>query len=219
MFSIENIDPTNNSFSENEILLKTMIRNAYPYMQIFNEVNYYDKKNFSKYFSNFKSFIFFSFIIFFFCNLLSIVFLFISIKISIKEIWKLVNQIMKITIKEKKHLENKIFLTKKLIHNQMKASNVLKMLKKTIEKNNSNKSNEEFIIDTEDTYLLTPNQSKQKMNYSFRVEKKVIKILIGLAMIFGIFIVLSFPIINDYLSKDKPQKIQMIYKIIFLNII
>ena len=83
----------------------------------------------------------------------------------------------------------------------MKASNVLKMLKKTTEKNNSNKSNEEFIIDTEDTYLLTPNQSKQKMNYSFRVEKKVIKILIGLAMIFGIFIVLSFPIINDYLSK------------------
>ena len=201
LFSIENIDPTNNSFSENEILLKTMIRNAYPYMQIFNEVNYYDKKNFSKYFSNFKSFIFISFIIFFFCNLLSIVFLFISIKISIKEIWKFVNQILKITIKEKKHLENKIFLTKKLIHNQMKASNVLKMLKKTTEKNNSNKSNEEFIIDTEDTYLLTPNQSKQKMNYSFRVEKKVIKILIGLAMIFGIFIVLSFPIINDYLSK------------------
>ena len=201
LFSIENIDPNNNSFSEDEILLKTMIRNAYPYMQIFNEVNYYDKKNFSKYFSNFKSFIFISFIIFFFCNLLSIVFLFISIKISIKEIWKFVNQILKITIKEKKHLENKIFFTKKLIHNQMKASNVLKMLKKTTEKNNSNKSNEEFIIDTEDTYLLTPNQSKQKMNYSFRVEKKVIKILIGLAMIFGIFIVLSFPIINDYLSK------------------
>ncbi len=201
LFSVENIDPNNNSFSEDEILLKTMIRNAYPYVQIFNEVNYYDKKNFSKYFSNFKSFIFVSFIIFFFCNLLSIVFLFISIKISIKEIWKLVNQIMKITIKEKKHLENKIFLTQKLIHNQMKVSNVLKMLKKTTEKNNSNKSNEEFIIDTEDTYLLTPNQSKQKMKYSFRVEKKVIKILIGLAMIFGIYIVLSFPIINDYLSK------------------
>ena len=107
---------------------------------------------------------------------------------------------MKITIKEKKYLENKITLTKKIVYNEMKVSSGLKTLKKTT-KNDSKKGNDEYLIDTEDTYLLTPNQTKQKIKYNFRVENKVLRILFGLGMIFGIYIVLSFPIMIDYLNK------------------
>ena len=201
LFNVYNYDdPNMNSTSDNEIKLKTLIKNGFVYINIFNEVNYYNKKNFLKYFNNFKIFIFTGFIIFFFCNLLSIVFLYISIKISIKEIWKLVNNIMKITIKEKKYLEKKMNLTKKIIYNEMKVSSVLKMLKKTTKKG-ANKGNEEYIIDAEDTYLLTPNQTKQKIKYNFRVENKVLRILFGLGIIFGIYIVLSFPIMINLLNK------------------
>ena len=107
---------------------------------------------------------------------------------------------MKITIKEKKYLEKKITLTKKLVYNEMKVSSSLKSLKKS-SKNDSKKGNDEYLIDTEDTYLLTPNQTKQKIKYHFRVENKVLRILFGLGMIFGIYIVLSFPIMIDYLNK------------------
>ena len=200
LFEFSETQVIENSESESEIKLKTMIKNGYVYLNIFNEVNYYDKMNFLKYFKSFKIFIFCGFIIFFFCNLLSILFLYISIKISINEIWKLVNNIMKITIKEKKYLENKITITKKIIYNEMKVSSGLKTLKKT-SKNDSKKNNNEYLIDTEDTYLLTPNQTKQKIKYNFRVENKVLRILFGLGMIFGIYIVLSFPIMIDYLNK------------------
>ena len=150
LFNVYNYDdPNMNSTSDNEIKLKTLIKNGFVYINIFNEVNYYNKKNFLKYFNNFKIFIFTGFIIFFFCNLLSIVFLYISIKISIKEI----------------------------------------------------KGNEEYIIDAEDTYLLTPNQTKQKIKYNFRVENKVLRILFGLGIIFGIYVVLSFPIMISLLNK------------------
>ena len=204
-YNLINFNDTDDSTSDDEIKLKTLIKNAYNYVEIFEEVNYYDKQNFLEYFSEFKIFIFTAFIIFFFFNLLSIVFLYISIKISINEIWKLVNNIMKITIKDKKYLENKINLTKKLLLNEMKASSILKILKKKA-KTSKTKDDEEYKIDSEDTYLLAQNQTNKKIKYNFRVENKVLKILIGLGLIFGIYIIISFPIIINYLKKINEKR-------------
>ena len=67
---------------------------------------------------------------------------------------------MKITIKDKKFLENKIKLTKKLVLNEMKASSIIKMLKKKTS-NNKKIDDEEYKIDSEDTYLLTQNPTKK----------------------------------------------------------
>jgi hypothetical protein len=66
LFEFSETEVVNNSESESEIKLKTMIKNGYVYITIFDEVNYYDKENFLKYFKNFKIFIFCGFIIFFF---------------------------------------------------------------------------------------------------------------------------------------------------------
>ena len=112
---------------------------------------------------------------------------------------------MKITIKDKKYLENKINLTKKLLLNEMKASSILKILKKKA-KTSKTKDDEEYKIDSEDTYLLTQNQTNKKIKYNFRVENKVLKILIGLGLIFGIYIIISFPIIINYLKKINEKR-------------
>ena len=204
-YNLINFNDTDNNMSDDEIKLKTLIKNVYIYIDIFEEVNYFDKKNFLQYFKDFKIFIFTRFIIFFFFNLLSLLLLYISIKISINEIWKLVNNIMKITIKDKKFLENKIKLTKKLVLNEMKASSIIKMLKKKTS-NNKKIDDEEYKIDSEDTYLLTQNPTNKNIKYNFRVENKVLKILIGLGLIFGIYMIISFPIIINYLKKIDAKR-------------
>ena len=204
-YNLINFNDTDDNDSDDEIKLKTLIKNANIYVDIFEEVNYFDKQNFLQYFKEFKIFIFTAFIIFFFFNLLSMVFLYISIKISINEIWKLVNNIMKITIKDKKFLENKINLTKKLLLNEMKASSILKILKKKTN-TSKKKDDEEYSIDSEDTYLITQNATNKKIKYHFRVENKVLKLLIGLGLIFGIYIIISFPIIINYLKKINEKR-------------
>ncbi len=171
-----------------------------------SELNYYDKENFT---INYKKYFLYIYIIYFgflFCNLISIVLLFLIVKISSLKIKELTENILKLTLKDKKYLLEKIKYAKKIVFNEMKPSEVLKILKNDSAPKNAKKSMEEIRNDDEDTYLLNPTKISQKVKYSFRIYKKVIFILIGLSSIFLIYTGIALPIILKFQKRMNRKK-------------
>ena len=186
--------------------LSFLVSNGIIFTPQISELNYYDKENFTR---NYKRYFLYIYIIYFgflFCNLISIVLLFLIIKISSLKIKELTENILKLTLKDKKYLLEKIKYAKKIVFNEMKPSEVLKILKNDSAPKNAKKSIEEIRNDDEDTYLLNPTKISQKVKYSFRIYKKVIFILIGLSSIFLIYTGIALPIILKFQKRMNRKK-------------
>jgi len=186
--------------------LSFLVSNGIFFTNEISELNYYDKENFTR---NYKKYFLYIYIIYFgflFCNLISIVLLFLIIKISSLKIKELTENILKLTLKDKKYLLEKIKYAKKIVFNEMKPSEVLKILKNETASKNSKKTIEEIRNDDEDTYLLNPTKISQKVKYSFRIYKKVIIILIGLSSIFLIYTGIALPIILKFQNRMNRKK-------------
>ena len=196
--------------SQNELSKKLsfLVSNGIIFAHQISQINYYDKENFRREYKKYFLFIYFIYFGFLFCNLISIVLLFFIVKISSLKIKELTGNILKITLKEKKFLLEKIRYAKKIVYNEMKPSEVLKILKNDSQPKNSKKGEEDRINnnDDEDTYLLNPSKISQNVNYSFRIYRKVIGILIGLSSIFVIYTGIALPIIIDYQKKFNRKK-------------
>ena len=196
--------------SQNELpkKLSFLVSNGIIFAHQISQINYYDKENFRREYKKYFLFIYFIYFGFLFCNLISIVLLFFIVKISSLKIKELTGNILKITLKEKKFLLEKIRYAKKIVYNEMKPSEVLKILKNDSQPKNSKKGEEDRINnnDDEDTYLLNPSKISQNVNYSFRIYRKVIGILIGLSSIFIIYTGIALPIIIDYQKKFNRKK-------------
>ena len=196
--------------SQNELSKKLsfLVSNGIIFAHQISEINYYDKENFRREYKKYFLFIYFIYFGFLFCNLISIVLLFFIVKISSLKIKELTGNILKITLKEKKFLLEKIRYAKKIVYNEMKPSEVLKILKNDSQPKNSKKGEEDRINnnDDEDTYLLNPSKISQNVNYSFRIYKKVLGILLGLSSIFAIYTGIALPIVLDYQKKLNRKK-------------
>ena len=192
--------------------LSFVVSNGIIFASEISELNYFDKENFRRDYKKYFLFIYIIYFGFLFCNLVSLILLFFIVKISSLKIKELTENILKITLKDKKYLLEKIKYAKKIIYNEMKPSEVLKILKKDPQKNikkgeeENNNNNNIHNDDDEDTYLLNPSKITQNVKYSFRIYKKVLGILLGLSSIFAIYTGIALPIVLDYQKKLNRKK-------------
>ncbi len=214
------IDYENNSinFSEltsNQQYIYSLIYNCFSFLDNLFDIIYNSKKTFKNSLKNYKILIFIIFAVFFAFIMLSLLLLFISIQLSNKKMFKIVEKILKLTKKGKNFLEEKLKYTKKLILNEISMTNLVQKLKEIDpkhkikqKKNNIDPRTGEIIPsseneddDQEDMYLIKFTNKFQKNIYYFSSYCRVLKTLIFLGSIYLIYALIAFPLLSDYFQK------------------
>ncbi len=219
IFNYEDISTSIIGLNENQQFLLCTTYNFFIFINQLNSVLNINKKRFKDAYNNYRILMYVFFLGFLIFNLFSIFLLYLSIEITNRKIYNIIDGIMKLTKKGKNYLEEKLKYIKLIIFNEIKCSHALEKLKEINPNNKTNQSSLKNQVllnstgqegeinstiedkDEEDMYLVRFNTNNKKSKYIFKAYLQTIKTLILLGMIYIIFLVIGFPIMSNYYKK------------------
>ena len=209
------------ALTSNQQYIYSLIYNCFSYLDNLFDIIYNSKRTFKNSLKNYKILIFIIFAVFFAFIMFSLLLLFISIQLSNKKMFKIVEKILKLTKKGKNFLEEKLKYTKKLILNEITMTNLVQKLKEIDPKHKAKKKknnidpgtgeylpSSEIDDDQEDMYLIKFTNNFQKKIYYFSSYCRVLKTLIFLGSIYLIYAIIAFPLLTIYFDKLKLKRKQ-----------
>ena len=106
-----------------------IIANSHAFIRVIISINSSIKEIYDNSMVTLRIFIILILVIFLVCNLISLTLLFFSVKVQNEKIFKVIDTISKIENNHINYLKKKLKLTKLLIHNELKASEIIEHLK------------------------------------------------------------------------------------------
>ena len=129
LISYENKNQISNLNNLPQKYVYFIIANSHTFIKVIFLINSSIKEIYDNSMIKLRIFIILILIIFLVCNLISLTLLFFSVKIQNEKIFKVIHTISKIENNHINYLKKKLKLTKLLIHNELKASEIIENLK------------------------------------------------------------------------------------------
>ena len=206
---IENITEPNKTCLE-------ILYNYPSYFEMIERVIFQGKEYFNSSFKNFKFIIYLFFILFLAVNLFGIIIILLSINLSTKILNRITKSILSITHNQLKSLKKKLKYGKLLILNERKASTIIDELKRAYAYNKAKKkkqleatfidSNPDKILEEDNNdYIPVVNLNQKDKKYYYHIFIISIENLFFSLLLYGILMVVAFPIMKKHFKKISTQ--------------
>ena len=197
-----------------------LIYNYPKYFTVIENVIYEGKEYFNNSYKNFRFIIYLFFILFFSANLFGIIIILLSINLSTKILRYISKEIISITHKQLKSLKKKLKYGKLLLLNERKPSSIIEELKRLYAYNRARKKQQQNAAfmesgnsntkatnaDDSDDYIPVVDLKKKEKKYYFRIFIQSIENLLLSLLLYGILLIITFPLMKNHFGKISTQK-------------
>ena len=206
-----------NNITEPNKTCAEILYNYPTFFVVIEKVIYKGKQYFNSSFQNFKFLIYLFFILFLVANIFGIIIILLSINLSTTILRKITKQIISITHKQLKSLRKKLKYGKLLLSNEKKPSSIIDEIKRIYAYNRAKKKqqlnstfidgNPNKVMDEDnDDYIPVVNLNKKEKKYYFQIFINSIENLLFSLLLYGILVIVTFPLMKTHFSKISTQK-------------
>ena len=220
ILNYDNISYNLNRLDEIQQYVICIFYNTFNFFSALSNVLARSKETFKNALTFYKVMMYCVFIVFLCLNICSIILLYLSIEMTNKKMYSIIEKIMKLTQKWKNFLEKKLKFTKLIIKNELKPTFAIEKLKeinpqnkiKSIQTNQQQGINPMNVNpnddDQDDMYLIPFKKNQKKKIFHFISYCEALKTLFLLGSIYLIFIVITFPIMTTLFNKLNVKRKQ-----------